>query len=193
MHGLIEGHFLYSMLGSLSNYRQILLHSGNPLFLSPPTARTPSESDSIMEEAGHTLSPFGHGIAGMGAGWTVSFIASPIEHIKARLQTQYHRAGHLVGGSVTAITPVKYTGPIDCAQQIVRNHGCFKLWHGLQSTLIFRTFFFFWWSSYDIFSRTLAKRTNMSTPAINFWAGGLSAQGLSLFLCSRYMFVAPPI
>jgi solute carrier family 25 (mitochondrial carnitine/acylcarnitine transporter), member 20/29 len=42
--------------------------------------------------------------------------------------------------------------------------------------MIFRSFFFFWWGSYDIFTRLLSKHTGLSTPAINFWAGGLSAQ-----------------
>jgi solute carrier family 25 carnitine/acylcarnitine transporter 20/29 len=42
--------------------------------------------------------------------------------------------------------------------------------------LLFRTFFFFWWGSYDLFTQALQKHTTLSTPAINFWAGGLSAQ-----------------
>jgi solute carrier family 25 carnitine/acylcarnitine transporter 20/29 len=42
--------------------------------------------------------------------------------------------------------------------------------------LLFRTFFFFWWGSYDLFTQTFQKHTTLSTPAINFWAGGLSAQ-----------------
>ena len=42
--------------------------------------------------------------------------------------------------------------------------------------MVFRTFFAFWWGSYDVFSRLLKDKTSLSTPAINFWAGGLSAQ-----------------
>lgn len=57
-----------------------------------------------------------------------------------------------------------------------RGHGIPGLYHGLSATLLFRTFFFFWWGSYDIFSRLLSKHTSLSTPAVNFWAGGLSAQ-----------------
>ena len=56
------------------------------------------------------------------------------------------------------------------------NHGISGLYHGLSATLLFRTFFFFWWSTYDIFTRKLTEHTNLSTPAVNFWAGGLSAQ-----------------
>ena len=58
----------------------------------------------------------------------------------------------------------------------LRAHGIIGLYHGLSATLIFRSFFFFWWGSYDIFTRLLSTSTNLSTPAINFWAGGLSAQ-----------------
>lgn len=58
----------------------------------------------------------------------------------------------------------------------LKNHGIAGLWHGYFATTIFRTFFFFWWSSYDLFTRLMQKHTALSTPAINFWAGGLSAQ-----------------
>ena len=56
------------------------------------------------------------------------------------------------------------------------SHGVRGIYHGLSATLLFRTFFFFWWSSYDVLSRVLSTHTSLSTPAINFWAGGLSAQ-----------------
>jgi len=55
-------------------------------------------------------------------------------------------------------------------------HGLPGIYHGLTATLLFRSFFFFWWGSYDIFTRLLSQHTTLSTPAINFWAGGLSAQ-----------------
>jgi solute carrier family 25 carnitine/acylcarnitine transporter 20/29 len=58
----------------------------------------------------------------------------------------------------------------------LRTHGISGIYRGLCATLIFRSFFFFWWSTYDIFSRAMRTYTNMSAPAINFWAGGLSAQ-----------------
>jgi len=55
-------------------------------------------------------------------------------------------------------------------------HGISGLYHGLTATVIFRSFFFFWWTTYDLFSRYFRAHTQLSTPAINFWAGGLSAQ-----------------
>lgn len=144
------------MLGSLTVYRRLLLENvwSNPLFVSEETIKQ------------KRLSSFGHGLAGIAAGWTVSFIAAPVEHVKARLQIQYaaKKADRL------------YSGPIDCARKLLRYHGVPGLWHGLYATLIFRSSFFFWWGSYDVFTKLFQEHTSLSTPAINFWAGGLSAQ-----------------
>lgn len=144
------------MLGSLTIYRRLLLEKvwTNPSFVDEETINR------------NTLPSVGHGIAGIAAGSTVSFIAAPVEHVKARLQIQY----------AARKTDRLYSGPIDCASKILRHHGLPGLWHGLGATLIFRSFFFFWWGSYDLFSKYFQKHTSMSTPSINFWAGGLSAQ-----------------
>jgi solute carrier family 25 carnitine/acylcarnitine transporter 20/29 len=135
------------MMGSLNVYRRLL-------------------SDHVYRVDKAALPSFGHGIAGMMAGATVSFIAAPVEHIKARLQIQYaaRKADRL------------YSGPLDCLGRIYKHHGVQGVFHGLSATLVFRAFFFFWWSSYNVISNAMKKHTNMSTPAINFWAGGLSAQ-----------------
>ncbi|CCX31517.1 Similar to Mitochondrial substrate carrier family protein L; acc. no. Q54W11 [Pyronema omphalodes CBS 100304] len=133
------------MLGSLHNYRALIkehVYKGQPL-------------DVV-----------GHGFAGILAGWTVSFIAAPVEHVKARLQVQYHRVGQ----------KPRYNGPIDCTKQLLKGHGIPGLYHGLCSTLLFRTWFFAWWGSYEVFTQMFKKHTDLSGPAINFWAGGLSAQ-----------------
>ncbi|KAF3940580.1 Mitoferrin [Dactylella cylindrospora] len=156
------------MLGSLSNYRQILLDIDSPFLRANPHLDAPdgrSDQDPIPK-----LSSTGHGIAGILAGWTVSFIAAPIEHVKARLQVQYH------GRKADPAIRPKYTGPIDCVLKISREHGVLSVFHGLRATLLFRTFFFCWWSSYDILTNYFKANTSLSAPAINFWAGGLSAQ-----------------
>lgn len=147
------------MLGSLTVYRR-LLHEN---VFSNPTFRPGKTAEELATEK---LPAVGHGIAGMLAGSTVSFIAAPVEHVKARLQIQYaaNKKDRL------------YSGPIDCTRKIFRHHGTRGLWHGLFSTLIFRSFFFFWWGSYDLMSTWFKINTSLSTPAINFWAGGLSAQ-----------------
>lgn len=151
------------MLGSLTFYRK-LVH--NNVF-------TPPRHLSEKEQQKHKMPPVGHGIAGIMAGATVSFIAAPVEHIKARLQIQYSadKAKRL------------YKGPVDAIKKIYRFHGVSGLYHGLSATLLFRTFFFFWWGSYAVFTKIMEESTNLSAPSINFWAGGLSAQ---IFWCTSY-------
>jgi solute carrier family 25 carnitine/acylcarnitine transporter 20/29 len=84
------------MLGSLSVYRRVL----NDNYFSP---RRPGEEQKKLPVLGHAL-------AGIMAGWTVSFIAGPVEHIKARLQVQYQADKSMR----------LYSGPIDCVKKIVR-------------------------------------------------------------------------
>ncbi|KAK3378076.1 mitochondrial carrier domain-containing protein [Podospora didyma] len=142
------------MLGSLSVYRRLLRDN----LFNPPW--------HPLHDASRQLPAHGHGLAGIMAGATVSFVAAPVEHIKARLQIQY----------AAKKTERLYTGPIDALTKIYRHHGIRGVYHGLSATLLFRSFFFFWWGSYDVFSRWMGKSTSLSAPAINFWAGGLSAQ-----------------
>ncbi|KAK4905859.1 hypothetical protein LTR49_024905 [Elasticomyces elasticus] len=157
------------MLGSLTFYRRLL--NGRVFQLWRANNRSSGLPwTSEAERSG--LPAVGHGMAGMLAGWTVSFIAAPIEHVKARLQVQC---------SVSKAERL-YSGPIDCTKKILSGHGVRGLWHGLSATLLFRTQFFFWWGSYDVFTRGLQSEwfrerfVELSTPAVNFWAGGLSAQ-----------------
>lgn len=94
-----------SMLGSLTLYRRLLLEN----VFSKPESRpwipfTRSQPDLA------TLPSFGHGVAGIMAGTTVSFIAAPVEHIKARLQVQY----------AADKSKRMYSGPVDCLRKIVR-------------------------------------------------------------------------
>ena len=147
------------MLGSLTFYRKVLQEH---VFTGEASAQAGASATAVRRE----LPSFGHGIAGIMAGSTVSFIACPVEHVKARLQIQYQ-----------AIKSDRfYSGPVDCAQKIFKAHGFRGLYHGFQATLIFRSFFFFWWGSYDVLTRLFKQNTALSTPAINFWAGGISAQ-----------------
>ncbi|ORY63054.1 carrier protein YMC2 [Pseudomassariella vexata] len=157
------------MLGSLTMYRRLLAE--NIFVRSPPSARHPdlARNATAAAQAAHSIAhlpSFGHGLAGIMAGATVSFIAAPVEHVKARLQIQYsaNKAERL------------YSGPIDCVRKIYGAHGVRGIYKGLFATLMFRSFFFFWWGSYDVFSRILRERTSLSAPSVNFWAGGCSAQ-----------------
>ncbi|KAI9742312.1 MAG: hypothetical protein M1818_004212 [Claussenomyces sp. TS43310] len=155
------------MLGSLTFYRKVLsqtLFSPARMTASPYTLG--QRDVHLNREQIHKLPTVGHGLAGVMAGATVSFIAAPVEHIKARLQIQYS----------SKKSERLYQGPIDAIRKIYRFHGVPGIYHGLSATLLFRSFFFFWWGSYDIFTRLLSENTSFSAPAINFWAGGLSAQ-----------------
>ena len=86
------------MLGSLSVYRRVI----NDKFFNPRHGLESGEQ--------RKLPVLGHAIAGTMAGWTVSFIAGPVEHIKARLQVQY----------AADKSKRLYSGPIDCLKKTVR-------------------------------------------------------------------------
>lgn len=98
------------MLGSLTFYQRILkdnvFSSPSILAISRTSSRQFGNTKQQMQER---LPTIGHGLAGILAGATVSFIAAPVEHIKARLQVQYaaDKSRRL------------YSGPIDCVKKIV--------------------------------------------------------------------------
>ncbi|KOS21453.1 Mitochondrial substrate carrier family protein L [Escovopsis weberi] len=158
------------MLGSLNVYRRLIaqhvFHARDWTPGAGPGTRGLWPWPGSAAWPPSHLPAVGHGVAGMLAGFTVSFVAAPVEHVKARLQTQYaaRKADRL------------YSGPLDCARRIHAAHGVRGVYHGLAATLLFRGFFFFWWASYDAISRALRRHTALGTPAVNFWAGGLSAQ-----------------
>ncbi|KAK4170689.1 mitochondrial carrier domain-containing protein [Triangularia setosa] len=146
------------MLGSLTFYRRIIHDNFFPHYRNP--------NDPNLPKNVTRLPTYAHGLAGILSGATVSFIAAPVEHIKARLQIQYssNKSERL------------YSGPVDALRKIYKHHGIRGIYHGLGATLLFRGCFFFWWGSYDVFSRWMRNHTSWSAPVINFWAGGLSAQ-----------------
>ncbi|KAI0164303.1 mitochondrial carrier [Hypoxylon sp. FL1284] len=171
------------MLGSLTVYRRLLAENVFCRGLTPHHPAAPSGSSSTSSSlpppppekegpiaatshAAAHLPSYGHGLAGVMAGCTVSFIAAPVEHVKARLQIQYSARK----------TDRLYSGPVDCVRKLYGAHGVAGVYRGFFATLLFRSFFFFWWASYDLISRAARDRTSLGAPAINFWAGGLSAQ-----------------
>ncbi|KAI9091278.1 mitochondrial carrier domain-containing protein [Phlyctochytrium arcticum] len=137
-------------MGTLSNLRLFFQsrhpddENGNPIPLSLPE----------------------HALAGLGAGITVSFIATPVEVLKGRLQVQYT--------SPKSHQRPLYTGPIDCARQLVKNNGIPGLYKGLSACLLFRSFFWVLWGSYEAYRR-LFTRWGVSNDTIAFWAGGCAA------------------
>lgn len=90
----------FRLLGSLTVYRRLL----NNYIFNPRHA-----AQGSLPPGDRRLPTIGHGIAGVFAGWTVSFIAAPIEHVKARLQIQF----------AADKSKRLYSGPIDCATKLV--------------------------------------------------------------------------
>ncbi|MFS8022500.1 putative mitochondrial carrier domain superfamily [Helianthus anomalus] len=75
-------------------------------------------------------------VAGAGAGVAVSFLATPTELIKCRLQAQGSGAAIVAEAGAAATAAVKYGGPIDVAKQVLRSEGGIRgLYKGLFPTL----------------------------------------------------------
>lgn len=74
-------------------------------------------------------------IAGAGAGVAVSFLATPTELIKCRLQAQGASSGAVAEAGAAVAAAVKYGGPIDVAKQVLRSEGGIRgLYKGLMPT-----------------------------------------------------------
>ncbi|KAH3660095.1 hypothetical protein OGAPHI_007300 [Ogataea philodendri] len=131
------------MLGSLTVYRRLVKD-----YIYPDEKKMPV---------------IGHSLAGLGAGITVSFVAAPIEQLKARLQVQYDAKSKV------------YTGPIDCLVKLVKHDGLRTIYKGLIPTMIFRSNFVVLWAAYEVLTNWFKANTQLSNAAINFWAGGFSA------------------
>ncbi|KAA1106605.1 hypothetical protein PGT21_036518 [Puccinia graminis f. sp. tritici] len=146
------------LMGSLDRYRSWLGQLESPDGSQPLSLRS-------------------HAIAGSLAGWTVCSIVTPIETIKAKLQMQ-------TSDPRTRL----YTGPIDCARQIVGSGGPQKLYRALPATLLFRTCFAVMFSSYytfnnlfqDFASSNPSSLFALTPPVAQFLAGGLAAEAFWL-------------
>jgi hypothetical protein len=65
---------------------------------------------------------------GSEVGVVMAFIVTPMEVIKAKLQTQYNAPGAIA----------QYSGPLDCARQILQRNGVGGLYKGRVRTSIAR-------------------------------------------------------
>lgn len=116
------------LMGSVHTYRMFL--GSQPLFQRHKPGSDPYPAGSTTAPATINLSLPGHALAGGMAGMTVCLVATPTELLKSKLQMQRHAVG--------STEHRRFTGPIDCARQIVRHSGPLGLWHGFGSTLLFR-------------------------------------------------------
>ncbi|KEP53337.1 carnitine/acylcarnitine carrier protein [Rhizoctonia solani 123E] len=154
------------LLGSLHNYRLFLIRNG-------VTETIPGSSDP----GARRLTLFGHWLAGLGAGWTGTILAHPMEIargslpwlVKLQMQTQRD------------VKDRQYKGVIDVIRQIYRVQGPMGIWRGFASSLVYRSSFCWMFASYEVIMRTFTlldgTRFEMTTPAANFLAGGLGSFG----------------
>lgn len=143
------------LLGSLHNYRLFLIRQGM-------TEQTPGSQTQ-------RLTLFGHGLAGLMAGCTSAFIATPVELLKVKLQLQ----------SQKSVAERRFSGPIHCASQIIRVQGIQGMYSGFTGSLAFRVNFFWMFLSIEALMRGFSKlsgtRFEISTGLANFLSGGLAS------------------
>ncbi|PWN40617.1 mitochondrial carrier [Ceraceosorus guamensis] len=132
------------------------------------------------EGTGKRLPPWGHAAAGLGAGWVNSFLTTPIELLKAKLQMQSQRISAASKASEHVAKVHGFTGPIDCARQVIRAQGLMGLWGTLPATLMFRSNFAVMFCSYDFFQRTFESwngtKWEIGSGTATFISGGLAAE-----------------
>ncbi|WWC97124.1 hypothetical protein V866_004002 [Kwoniella sp. B9012] len=154
------------LMGSLHNYRAILLRHGF--------------AERIPESDGERLSLLGHSVAGLFAGWTNASIAHPTEVIKCKLQLQLVQPAHV---------PKQFSGPFDVVRQTVAEHGITGMWRGLGASFIYRSCFAAMFGGFEIFNRLFKSfdgtKYEMSTELANFLAGGMAS--------NMYWFTALPL
>ncbi|CBQ69955.1 conserved hypothetical protein [Sporisorium reilianum SRZ2] len=148
------------LLGSLHNYRRLFARITSP---------SRGEEDDVR-----TLEIKYHALAGLLAGWTNSFVTTPVELLKAKLQMQTQRVSLPLPGQVAAAKS-EFSGPLDCIRQIVRQRGVVGLWHALPATLLFRSSFAAMFGSYEYFQRLLSS-SSLSPATVTFISGGLAAE-----------------
>jgi solute carrier family 25 carnitine/acylcarnitine transporter 20/29 len=113
----------------------------------------------LFLDNGSGLTLTDHALAGLGAGLVVPFVATPIEVLKGNLQIQKDKS--------------VFTGPLDCFKKLVRENGIRGIYKGLDGCLLFRSFFWVLWGSYEVYKNQLEKWGMHSS--VPFIAGGLAA------------------
>jgi solute carrier family 25 carnitine/acylcarnitine transporter 20/29 len=100
-----------------------------------------------------------HGLSGLGTGIVVSFVATPIEVLKANLQIQKDKT--------------VFKGPTDLLKKLLKENGIRGIYKGLDGCLLFRSFFWLLWGSYEVYRSKLESLG--FDKSIPFLAGGLAA------------------
>jgi solute carrier family 25 carnitine/acylcarnitine transporter 20/29 len=115
-------------------------------------------------------------LAGAFAGLSNTFLSSPIEHIRIRLQTQPHGAGRL------------YAGPLDCISKLSASPSVAKgLYRGTSVTLLREAQAYgCWFLAFEYLMNSDAARNNVARGDIPTWkiAGYGALAGEALWLSS---------
>eukprot|EP00164_Ancoracysta_twista_P004833 GFYU01006568.1.p1 GENE.GFYU01006568.1~~GFYU01006568.1.p1 ORF type:complete len:312 (-),score=83.57 GFYU01006568.1:129-1010(-) len=120
---------------------------------------------ALQSDPDTPLGPLGLATAGGLAGIITATVSSPVELIMVRLQTQYILSDKQL-----------YSGPIDCARQIVKQNGVLGLYNGFASTVIreipnYAAYFF----GYEITKRHMQMRVGDDLGPLHlFLAGGIA-------------------
>ncbi|KAH8120273.1 mitochondrial carrier [Phellopilus nigrolimitatus] len=143
------------LLGSLHNYRLFLIRQGM--------------TESLPGTNTKRLTIAAHGVAGLLAGLTSAFVATPIELVKVKLQLQVQRLS----------TDREFRSPIHCARRIIQVQGVTGLWTGLCGSLLFRMNFMFMFMGYEALMRGFSKlggsHFEISDGFSTFMSGGLAS------------------
>jgi solute carrier family 25 (mitochondrial carnitine/acylcarnitine transporter), member 20/29 len=136
-------------------------------------ARRTLESRNLSTGHQPTLSLGQFYLAGAFAGLTNTFLSTPIEHIRIRLQTQPHAASARL-----------YAGPWDCARQLQRRAGVgYGIYRGATVTALREAQAYgVWFLTFEALMNADARRTNTARTDIATWKvalyGGLAGEGL---------------
>lgn len=120
----------------------------------------------------HTLSYTQFYLSGAFAGLTNTFLSSPIEHIRIRLQTQAHGPGRL------------YAGPVDCARKLTASAGVGRgVYRGTSVTLLREAQAYgVWFLVFEYLMNADAARNGVERRAVPTWKvalyGGLAGEAL---------------
>ncbi|KAF2199758.1 mitochondrial carrier [Delitschia confertaspora ATCC 74209] len=135
-------------------------------------ARRTFEARNTEKYANPALSYGQYYAAGAFAGIANTFLSSPIEHIRIRLQTQPHGAGRL------------YNGPIDCIRKLSAHEGVFKgVYRGSAVTLLREAQAYgCWFLAFEYLMNADAARNKTARSDIPTWKiafyGGLAGEAL---------------
>ncbi|KAF2466703.1 mitochondrial carrier [Lindgomyces ingoldianus] len=135
-------------------------------------ARRALEAQNTEKHGRHELSYAQYYAAGAFAGISNTFLSSPIEHIRIRLQTQPHGVNRL------------YSGPMDCVKKLSAHEGVFKgVYRGSAVTLLREAQAYgVWFLTFEYLmnadaQRNKIKREEVSTLKVALY-GGLAGEAL---------------